>query len=349
MKMKSIAVFAAVSILAGCVGGGGAAGRKSSGTGPRPDWVEGESPKWPRAQNVLGVGGGDDEETAADRARGEISRVFSSAVSVDTTVDETETNLTQGGATSASFSQVVAQKVQTASKKMLEGAEVVERWKDAATGRYYALAVLNKGKAMAAVAEKTAALDADAREWKTRLDAAVDKFERAKAAAKLSALLKGRLDLENDRRVLGGGSLPSTVDVSAAKAAAAKALEALDVVVIASGDHADELETGIVTGLAASGLMAKRGDAGDAGDLIVESRSEARTVEGGDARWKWSRGSATVTLKDGRAGKTFSRFEVSERQASADPGEARRRAASALAKKAAEKTAAAISAFFENL
>lgn len=349
MKMRTLAGLAAVSVLAGCAGGAGVAGNRSSGGGPRPSWVEGESPRWTRAQNVLGVGSGDDEETAGDRARGEISRVFSSAVSVDTSVDETETNLTRDGATSSSFSQVVAQKVQTASRKMLEGAEVVERWKDAATGRYYALAVLNKGKALAAVAEKTSALDADASQWKARLDAAADKFERAKAGAKLAALLKGRLDLENDRRVLGGGPLASTVDVSAAKAAAARALEALDVVVIATGDHSEELETGIVTGLAASGLMAKRGNPGDKGDLIVESRSGTQTVEGGDARWKWSRGTATVTLKDGREDKTFARFDVSERQASADPGEARRRAAAGLAKKAAERTAAAISAFFENL
>lgn len=345
MKRSNLLLAAAVLLASAC---GGGAARKTSSGGPRPPWVEGESPRWTRAQNVLGVGSGDDEETAADRARGEISRVFSSAVSVDTTVDETETNLSRDGATNTSFSQVVAQKVQTASRKMLEGVEVVERWKDASTGRYYALAVLNKSKAMAAVAEKTAALDADAREWKNRLDAASDKFDRAKAAAKLAALLKGRLDLENDRRVLGGGSLPSTLDVSAAKAAAGRALEALDVVVIASGDHADEVETGIVSGLVSAGLMAKRGDAGDKGDLIVEAGSQSSAVEGGDARWKWSRAAATVTLKDGRADKTFSRFDVSERQASADAGEARRRAAAGLAKKAAEKVSAAIAEFFQN-
>lgn len=339
-----LVIFAAVSLLSGC--GGGAASHKASG-GQRPAWVEGESPKWPRSQYVTGVGSADDEEAAADRARGEISRVFSSAVSVDTLVDESEGTVNAGGKTTTSFSQQIAQNVRTASKKMLEGVEIVERWKDASAARYYALATLSKSKAMAAVAEKTQALDADAAVWKTKLDAASDKFERAKAGAKLAALLKGRLDLENDRRVLGGGNLASTVDVSAAKAAAARALEALDVVVIATGDHSDELETGIVTGLVASGLMAKRGNAGDKGDLIVESKSGAQTVEGGDERWKWSRGTATVTLKDGREDKTFARFDVSDRQASADAGEARRRAAAGLAKKAAEKVAAAITHYFE--
>lgn len=343
MKSKILVV---VALLSGCAGGG--TGPKSSSAGARPAWVEGESSKWPRAAYVTGVGSADDEEGAADRARGEISRVFSSAVSVDTTLSESEATINAGGKTSTSFSQQVAQTVRTASKKMLEGVEIVERWKDGAASRYYALATLNKGKAMAAVAEKTQALDADALQWKTKMDAAGDKFERAKAAAKLGALLKGRLDLENDRRVLGGGSLASTVDVSAAKAAAAKALAELDVVVIATGDHAAELETGIVNGLVANGLMAKRGSPGDKGDMIVESSSGAQTVEGGDARWKWSRGSATVTLKDGRDDKSFARFDVSDRQASADAGEARRRAAAGLAQKAAEKVASSITDFFQN-
>lgn len=87
--------------------------------------------------------------------------------------------------------------------------------------------------------------------------------------------------------MLGGGALASTVDVSSAKAAAAKALSALDVIVI-------------VTGLVASGLMAMRRSPGDRGDMIVESTSGAKTVEGGDERWKWSLETTTVPLKDGR-------------------------------------------------
>ncbi len=338
-----LATLAAASTLSGCAGGG----VKAASSGPRPSWVEGESPRWPRSQYVTGVGSADDEEGAADRARGEVSRVFSSAITADTLLDESETNVKAGGKTTTTFSQQVALNIRTTSKKMLEGVEIVERWKDGATARYYTFAVLHKGKAMAAVTEKTQALDADALQWKANLDGAADKFERAKAGVRLTALLRGRLELENDRRILGGGALAASVDAAAAKAAAAKALSSLDVVVIATGDHAAELETGIVTGLVASGLMAKRGSPGDKGDVIVESGSGAQAVTGGDERWKWSRGTATVTLKDGREDKAFARFEVSERAASADAGEARRRAASGLAKKAAEKVAAAITAFFE--
>jgi|CXWL01.1.fsa_nt_gi hypothetical protein len=346
-KTIRLAAIILAVVTAGCASGGKSA-KSSSGGASRPAWVEGESPRWPRARYVVGVGSADDETSAADRARGEVSRVFTSAIDVDTTVDESESNLTQGGRTNTSFTQLVAQKVRTASKKILEGLEIVERWQDPSTSRYYALAALDKAKAMSAVEEKTQALDADAGQWKTRLDAAGDKFERAKAAAKLATLLKGRLELENDRRVLGGGALPSTVDVSAARAAASKALAALDVVVTATGEGADEVETGVVTGLVVEGLTAKRGNPGDKGDLIIEAKSSQQAVESNDPRWKWSRAGATVTLKDGREGKTFSRFEVSDREAAADTGEARRRALAALAKKTSEKVSAAIADFFAN-
>ena len=347
MNMKPLLAGLILTALTGaCAGRGRPA--KSAGGGARPAWIEGESSRWPRSQYVLGMGSADDEFSAADRARGEISRVFSSAIDVDTTLDESESNLTQGGRTNTSFTQLVAQKIRTASKKILEGVEIVERWQDSSTSRYYALATLNKAKAMSAVEEKTQALDAEASQWKTRLDAAGDKFELAKAAAKLATLLKGRLELENDRRVLGGGSLPATVDVAASKAAASKALAALDVVVAATGEGVDEIETGIVTGLVAEGLTAKRGNPGDKGDLVIEAKSAQQAVESGDPRWKWSRASATVTLKDGREDKTFSRFDVSDREAAADAGEAKRRALAALAKKTSEKVSSAIADFFAN-
>ncbi|MDE2490276.1 MAG: LPP20 family lipoprotein [Elusimicrobia bacterium] len=313
------------------------------GSASRPSWIDGDSALWPRAAYVLGVGSADDDTQAAERARGEVARVFSAAVSVDTSLSESESN---SSATGRTFSQNVSENVRSATKKVLEGVDIVARWKDPSTGVCYALAALEKGKALEAVQEKTQALDKDAAEWKGRLDAASDRFDKAKAAAKLAALLKARLSLENDRRVLGGGPMPSTVDASAAKAAADQALAALNVVVAAEGDGASEVVTGIVSGLDAAGLHAKRGAESDPSDMTATARVTVEPFAGGDPRWKWSRASATVTLQDGRDRKDFARFEVSDREASADAGEARQRALKETAKKAAEKVSAAINAFF---
>ncbi len=119
-------------------------------------------------------------------------------------------------------------------------------------------------------------------------------------------------------------------------------------VVSSEGDGGKEVVAGVVGGLNAAGLTAKPAAAGAAADLLADADVAVEPGTGGDDRWKWSRATATVTLKEGREGKVFSRFEAAERQASADPGEARRRALAALSKKVAAQTEAAIRAFFEN-
>jgi hypothetical protein len=330
--------------LAACASGGA----KPSSGGPKPAWVEGESPRFPRSRFIVGVGSADDENAAAERARGEIARVFNADVTATTGTEESETSLTQDGKTKSTFAQHVSQQVQTVAKKALEGSDVVERWKDPASGRFYALAALPKAEALLAVTEKLHSLDEEASTYKAKLDAAGDRFEKAKAAAKLSALLKARAPLESEHRVLGGGPAESSLDAGAARSAAAAALAALNVVVSADGDGARELTTGLVAGLNASGLSAKPSASGGSADLLAESEVAVAPVAGGDPRWKWSRATATVSLKEGREGKVFSRFELAERQASADAGEARRRALKELSQKAADKVQAAVAEFFEN-
>lgn len=331
--------------LTACAGGGKPSSTASGG--PRPAWVEGESPKFPRSRFVVGVGSADEQAAADERARGEIARVFNADVTAVTGTDESESTLTRDGKTSASFSQNVSQQVRTVAKKALEGSNIVERWKDP-TGRYYSLAALSKAEALLEVTDKLHALDGEAASYKAKLDAASDRFEKAKAAAKLSALLKARASMEADHRVLGGGKAESDIDAGAARAAAAAALAALDVVVVADGEGAQELTTGLVAGLTASGLSAKPGADGGAADLLAEADVSVAPESRPDPKWKWSRASATVSLKEGREGKTFARFELSERQASADAGEARRRSLAELGKKAAAKVQAAVAEFFEN-
>ena len=345
MKLLRLAAISLCVLAAGCGSGGRSSSPRVTSGGARPSWIDGESARFPRSQYVTGVGSADDEASAAERARGEVARVFTAAVTADTSVDESETNIAQGGRSSSSNAQTVAQRVRSVSEKVLEGLEIVERWKDS-SGRHYALAALSKAKALAAVEERTQALDAEAALWKGRLDSVTDKFERAKAAARLSNLLKTRLELENDRRVLGGGSLPSTIDVASAKDAAVRALAALDVMVAVTGEGSEEVETGIVAGLVANGLTAKRGNPGDAGDMIVEAGSTIEPIESPDPKWKWSRATAIITLKDGRESKSFAKITASEREAAGDARQARRRSLESLAKKAAEKTSAAIAAFF---
>jgi hypothetical protein len=336
-RMTPVLLFAALVACAGA----------RNQAGGRPAWIDGESRQWPRSQFILGVGSADDENSAADRARGEVARVFSATISVETSVSESETNAGKNGQQVHSFSQNVADQVRTATKKALEGVDVVARWKDPATFRCYALAVLPKDSALMEVTSKLHDLDTEAATYNSALGAATDRFERAKAAAKLVDLLKSRAELESESRVLGGGVDSGGIDAGAARAAAAKALAALDVVVSVSGDGAGDVVTGVISGLNAVGLSAKSGTPEDKGDLTAQSVVIVQPVEVGP-RWQRTRASASVSLADGRDGKIFARFDVSAREDALDAGESRHRALASLAKKTSDQVTSAINDFFAN-
>ncbi len=199
----------------------------------KPDWVDGNSAKYPREHYLLGVGQGDDRQSAEERSRGEISKIFSAQVSVNTNLTATETTIKQGASTQNDFQQSISNSVQTVSKKALEGVEIVEKWQDQATREHYALAVLDRSKALMAVNEKILEFDKQAQQWKSQLDSAGQKLARVKAALKLQAILNARQDLTAELRVLDpGGKAPSSpYDEPSVRAAAAKAISELEVVV----------------------------------------------------------------------------------------------------------------------
>jgi hypothetical protein len=315
---------------------------------PRPDWVDAQSMEYPQETYVTGVGAGDDRATARDRARAEISKVFSTNVTVDTNLTESEDTTNKDGASSNKFSQSIAQTVKTASQKVLEGVQVVEDWQDTATRVHYALAVLERSKARAAITDKIADLDKQALQLKAEMEATDLKLAKAKAAMRLLAVLKARAGLNSELRVVdnSGQGVKAVIDEGAVRPEAAKAVAALNVSVDMTGSAADEVETAIVSGLNSFGLQASVN--GKNADIGVEGKVETKAMKGDGSKWQWARSTVTISLKDPHTGKTFSRFDASDREASADYEEAARRSHVELAKRVSTQVSAAITTYFEN-
>ena len=167
---------------------------------------------------------------------------------------------------------------------------------------------------------------------------------------KLLVLFKGRADLNAEHRVLSGSGRgrPSPVNETEVRPRAAKAMAELDVYVDVSGSEASEIETGIVRSLNKLGFGATAGAARGSFDIVVEGKLNTKRLKGRDSRWKWARSSVTVSIKDGRDSRIFSRFDASNRQASIDFTEAARRSRVNLAKKVSKRIDSAIREYFEN-
>lgn len=315
-----------------------------------PDWIDGKSRAYPRDRYLIGVGFGDDRASAEDRARASISRIFSTLVTVQTNVFESEWNITTGGKTESTFSQRVSENVHTASEQLLEGVDIVENWRDKKQSRHYALAALERAKAMTALREKISEFDAQAGEWDKIMRETTARFPRVKAALKLKALLRARGDLNSQLRVLhpGGRGEPHTLNEAEVRPRIAAAVAALEIVVDCKGRKSRIVETGIVRALGALGLEARRGRGTESSDIIVTCDVESRRLKTVDERWRWARSSVTVSLRDGRSDKIFLQFDSSSRQASSDYKEAVRRSLKKLSLKAAQEVSAGISNYFEN-
>jgi hypothetical protein len=198
----------------------------------KPEWVDNASTEFPRDKYLTGVGSADDRATAEDRARGEISKIFSSQITVKSDSNISESTQQQTGKKDQhSFSQSVAQSVQNVSKKVLEGVEVHETWQDEASRVWYALAILDKDKSISAVTEKITDFDGQIKQWYAQMSQASDKLPRVKAAMKLVALFKARKEIESDLQVLDGKGIPCPVDEASVSATASKTLSELEVVV----------------------------------------------------------------------------------------------------------------------
>jgi hypothetical protein len=344
---KSLSAASAIFILAACARAPRPA--RAGSVNSKPDWIDSASMEYPREQYLTGVGMGDDRQTSEERAHGEIAKIFSSLVTVNETLTESETNSSGKNGSENKFAQDVSQTVQTISKKILEGVEIAEHWQDNATRQHYTLAVLGRAKAIVSVKEKIADFDKQAAGWEAELSSGTDKIAHIKAALRLLDILKARAEFNSELRVLDGSGqgLASPIDEAAVKAQCAQIFADLDVIVSIKGEKATEAETGVVKGLNDSGLQAKTG-AGQSADIFVDGEIAGQIMQGDGTAWKFYRTTTTLSLKDGKNGKIFARFDLSDREASADPEEAARRSRVELSKKVAGTIKNAISAYFEN-
>lgn len=331
-----------------------AAASASAAKSSKPDWVDGASGKYPRGRYLVGVGFADDRRTAVERARAEVSKILSVQVVSDSRVQETATSRGDGKKVENSFSKSVSDSVHSVADKVLEGLEVPEYWEDGSARVHYALAVLDRAKASAALQEKIGEFDGQAKGLQDAIGRSSGKLARVKAAMKLATVLKARGSLNAELRVVDpdGKSLPGALDEGAARTQASKLLSEINVAVSISDPVSGKggmgpVASGVVKGLIKFGLQA--GAAGAKADISVEGEVETSPMDvGPDRRWKWARSNAAVSLKDGSTDKVFAQFDVSEKQSSADYKEAARRSLAKLSDKAAQRIKDEISAYFEN-
>ena len=127
-------------------------------SGEQPDWVNGESSKYPNSAFVAASGSASNPELAQNRALANLTKVFELRIRESSTTREDIHVKNQNGAESLDKSQRLVQKVDIETDKIIDGAQVVEQWSSPDL-TYYALAVLDRRQAGNNIREEMAKLD----------------------------------------------------------------------------------------------------------------------------------------------------------------------------------------------
>ncbi|PKM97418.1 MAG: hypothetical protein CVU77_06190 [Elusimicrobia bacterium HGW-Elusimicrobia-1] len=110
-----------------------------------PEWLSGQSKKYPAAGFITGVGAGSTMDSSRDVARAEIAKAFSMRIE-QATVETSSERSSEATGGRAEISVDVVQKTESKVVDTVEGVEIAQMWYDKKDKVYWALAVLDKAK-----------------------------------------------------------------------------------------------------------------------------------------------------------------------------------------------------------
>lgn len=289
MKLTSFAsVIALASILTGCA------------TKPvQPDWVAGESAKYPGAQYLSGRGIAGSQEEARDRARADLAKVFQVAVVADSEDVQSFKSDAAGGA--GQYEGQATRRISTRTDQIVRGIQIAELWQDPATRNHYALAVLPRLQAAASLRQQIGQLDEGIRTNIDQSRKSTDLFLKIAAASRALDLQMERDGVQKSLQVVDvtGRGLDPQFSAPKLKADLDELLKRVRVASQISGDSPAGL-TEIVSGaLAQAGFMLETGDHPDFALKARMNLTDMGLVNG----WYWQRGTLEVTLVESANGR----------------------------------------------
>ncbi len=300
-----------------------------AGAPEKPDWIGGNSGKYPATRYLLGRGQGESPAVARDRARADLGKNFRVSVSEESRDVVVRSARSEEGAEAARLESEVSRSVLARTDQVLEGARIAESWEEPEGGEHHALAVLDRLQASGSLRQRAAQLDAATREALEQARGGDDLLFRVGAATRAVEVQRERAGLQGLLAVLdpSGVGAPPSYDLARLEADRIELLRRVRIAPAAVADPLGGLERAVGAALSAGGFDPEAGDAAeyrlDAGLTVTEHP--------GEAGWRWLRGTLEVTLRDrGGAVRGAHRWDV---KASAQQSElVRQRAADQVAR-----------------
>lgn len=123
-------------IISGCAGTGSS----------QPDWIYGNSSKYPPSKYLSGKGQDKHQAVARDRARADLAKVFEVRIQEQSEDSSRANRQTENGKTSLKLEASASRNISTRTDQIVSGIEIAETWQDKASKQFHVLAVLDRMK-----------------------------------------------------------------------------------------------------------------------------------------------------------------------------------------------------------
>ncbi len=286
-----------------------------------PLWLSGSSPKHPSSFYLTAIGEGVTAKDAEADAYAGISKIFQVKVKSQ---EESRERYVQKNAQVEEHKFTIESSIDLSTQKVLSQVRIAQVYQDPDTGRYYALAVLDRDQVGTSLKEKIGHLD---REIEHLLRSKGEgKLEKIKILKKAMDKLRLREVLNSDLRVVdaeGKGVKPG-YDPGKLARRFEEGLRGLFIKVEIEGDYGEELAAALTELLVNQGLSVA--PEGKPADILIKGRLEWERSGISDRNWKFVRWVLGVEVWDRTANQLISSSDKEGREGHLTYQEAKRRA-----------------------
>jgi hypothetical protein len=247
-RRSVLPAIALAAVVAGCSWSGGQS---------KPAWIDGVSREYPSAQYLIGVGQGNNRAVAEDQAYAALARIFKAEVSAQSKDWESYLLVEQRGTTRDERRLTLDSLTRVSTDKVLENAQIVDRWYDPENGVHYALGGMHRSQAETAFLERMAVLDRSVQSDVDEARGTSDKLEKVRALRRAARNLVLRETYNADLRVIrasGQGSAPAHRVQDLTRELEDYLSSHLVLAVSVTGDHVEPVQRALSEGLIKEGF-----------------------------------------------------------------------------------------------
>jgi len=285
-----------LALLSGCASIG------DSDRKARPDWIDGSSSHYPRAQYIIGRGQADRLPTAQDHARADIAKTFEVNIQASSRDSQEMQQRSDDTGSHRSLDTRITRQVATQTDQIIAGIEIADVWQDPETRQYYVLAVLPRRPASARLQQQIEALDTATQKYISASRDSNDRLTQAGFAARAVDAQTQRAMYQKMAVIVdsSGRGIPPRWEAAQLETDLNTLLSRIHIQALSANTAENgEILIPILKGaLAAAGVTP--GTADDS-DYLLNGHLEITDLGFHDG-WQWQRAALEITLSDRHSG-----------------------------------------------